>query len=118
MKTLILASALFLVACPPLPNPAPMPPDADSAAPLPAPRFDASRDAAFVPVSGSACAQSCAVLQFVGCEEGNATPKGEPCDSVCSTAQGFPGLSLPTACVAKARSIDEVRRCGVRCSVK
>lgn len=112
MKALpfVAAAMLALAACPPLPAPHPVPPDADSSTPAPWPFGDAGP----VPI-GYGCAQACAALAFVACPEGTATTNGQSCDAVCESVQGFPRLRMPTACVSKARTIDEVRSCGVKC---
>lgn len=111
MKTahLLLAACLALSGCEPLPNP-PRPPTP------PTPVVDAGpqRDA-FTPTSGSSCAQACAVLVWLGCEEGLPTARGQSCESVCYSVESFPGFSLPTTCVTVARSIDAARACGVKC---
>lgn len=121
--------ACLVAACQPIPGPVPPSPDADSSVPPPPPPLDIP-DASVDPVaeaaapsdvradlvlSGTQCAQFCAVLDWLGCPEGRPTPKGEPCSDVCDAVTGFPGLKLPTAATIKCRDIACVRKAGVRC---
>jgi hypothetical protein len=126
-RSLVFVSTMAaLAACQPIPGPVPPAPDADSSAP-PAPQPDASipptpptppvKDAApDLIIAGTACQQACAVLAWLGCPEGTPTPKGETCDVTCTKSQAVPNIALPTSCVARARTIADVRRCtGVTC---
>lgn len=71
------------------------------------------------PTACSACTSSCncacCVLAVFQCSESRPTAKGQVCDDVCERARLFAGggLELPTMCIARATSIDELRACGV-----
>lgn len=121
MNRLAIAALLALAACPPAPVPPP-PPDADAAPvddaaaeamPESAAPVDATPDRALV--TTPSCGGACAVLAWVGCPEGNKTPKGRTCEEVCESTKAVPNVALPTACVSVARTIDQVRKCGVKC---
>lgn len=124
VRVLGLACALSVIGCPPLPVvPAP---DADSSPPpLPA-AADASpadggddlsapapKDAAKPPAPVRlGCDVDCLVFEFLGCPEGALTPKGKTCLDVCSVVDGLPGIDpWPHECIARARSIAELRKC-------
>lgn len=130
-KRLIALFALFLPACPP--GPVYVPQDADSsAAPIPEPEAaapvvtadDAGVEEARRPKKDAAApntliGRACAQMQFVGCEEGLDTPKGEHCEQVYTDQAAFPGLAhLNAACVIVADSIDKMRKCKVKCGGK
>ena len=72
--------------------------------PVPAPdlRGDAGADG---------CALACAALASETCPEGGPTSLGVSCVEVCQIAPEM----LPVACVAAAKSVDQIRACGVRC---
>lgn len=112
MRYLAILACLWL-ACQPIPSPNPPPqPDADAAPPMSPP------DAAAPVLTGSQCAQFCAVLDWLGCPEGRPTPKGEPCSDVCDAVTSFPNLKLPTAQIIKCRDIACVQRAGVKCGAR
>ncbi len=114
----LLSLLIVLCACTPQPDPRPpVQPDADAAVvePVwPAPG-DAGKDVVFVPVSGSVCRQACAVLVWLGCHEGQPTPRGESCESVCISVRAYPGLTLDAPGVAMCRDVACVRRADVKC---
>lgn len=114
-KSIVLFCLLQVTSCNPQPSPRPpTQPDAD-AAPAPGPSWpDASRDA-FVPKAGTTCEQSCDVLRWIGCVEGEPTPNGQPCESVCTSFMAFPGLGINPSAIALCRDVDCVRRNRVRC---
>lgn len=107
-----LALLCLIAACQPIPGPVPMPPsqegDASTSPPPDAPSPD-------LPSGCSTCACSCAVLLWLGCDEGLPTPRGEPCAETCQHAVDYPGFRLPTAQIARCRDIECVRRSGVAC---
>jgi hypothetical protein len=114
MRVAILVAS-FALACQPLPTPQPPSPKADAAQPPPAPTpSDAGIDVA---PACATCVCACAVLEWAGCPESRPTQR-QPilrCEEVCEEINDFPGMRLPTVCVSAARSIEEIRKCGVRC---
>ncbi len=66
-------------------------------------------------VRPSPCERACAALAAVGCREGSPTPAGHSCAEVCQSTESIPGLDLPTACLAKAKTKSEAKACGVVC---
>lgn len=135
-RVLIILSVAFLVACPPAPPPQPPDPpwlDADAYPPpepfVPPEAGPKPRDASPTPAPDASftlgpCPEACSIFNWLGCPEGLTTPGGRTCVDVCQSTLAFGnGLSLPTACVVRARSIDDVRKCGagpsaVRCGKK
>jgi hypothetical protein len=86
------ALTLALVAC----NPLVVEPDVPN--PPPAPNA--------VP-----CADACARLASLGCEEGQPTPDGTPCVDVCQNVEDSGVVRYPTGCVAAAKDCEEARAC-------
>ena len=64
------------------------------------------------PVTGT-CEGACKVLQLNKCAEGNPTPKGETCVSLCERTNALTYQRFPVGCVEAAKSIDELKKCGV-----
>jgi hypothetical protein len=128
MKRLAFLAAVVWLAvdCKPIPTPVPPPqPDADSSAPLPpqnspdaaAPARDSSSD---LVLSGSTCAQFCAVIDWIGCSEARPTPKGESCEHVCDDVHGFnfKAFEQTVKDATKCRDVECVRRAGVKCGAR
>jgi hypothetical protein len=128
MKRILFAA--LLAGCQfPVPTPPPGPDSSDGGR---TPTEDAStRDAGAdagprdvlgvdVPPGCTTCACACAILgpDFLGCPEGNPTPRGESCTDTCQHTVDQPGFRLPTAAVSKCRDIECVRRAGVKCGAK
>lgn len=79
MKTLLVAAALIAIQCG-TPKPAPTP-------------------------TGSTCADACATLTKLGCEEAKPTDAGATCVEVCTDA------GLPLDCIAHAASCEAASAC-------
>lgn len=86
------ALILFAAACNPL--------VVDPALPEPPPARDA------VP-----CAEACARLASLGCDEAQPTPDGTPCADVCQGVEDSGVVRYPTGCVAAAKTCVEARSC-------
>jgi hypothetical protein len=56
------------------------------------------------------CAAACAQLRALGCDEGEPSPEGKSCETVCRVAAEA-GIALGTACVATASSCEAARAC-------
>lgn len=118
--------ALFLLGCPPAPQPPPGP-DADSAPPSPPavveaapeearkPPKDASADVA---PSSSPVGRACAAMAFVGCPEAVSTPGGQSCEQVYTPVRSFPGLVFDATGIAACRDIACMRKHGLKCGAK
>jgi hypothetical protein len=84
IRTICLTIALLavlraLTACHPASAPAPLPP-------APAPLGDAG--------PADSCARACARLRALGCSDGQPTPQGASCETVCRTASAEPAAML------------------------
>ena len=92
MKTATHALVLMLalLGCTPTPRPPP-PVDADA-----------------TDVGASACARACQNLRTLGCDAGAAAN----CEAVCEHAQESGVVDLKPECVASARTVVELARCG------
>jgi hypothetical protein len=64
-----------------------------------------------VPDAGGACDQACARLRELQCPEGNPSPLGTPCETVCLNA----GALVDSVCVARATVREALPACRVRC---
>lgn len=58
------------------------------------------------------CSAACNNLQKYGCTEYIGSPSGTPCVEFCEDVKEL----LPVSCVETARSLSELRVCGVKCS--
>ena len=56
------------------------------------------------------CADYCANMQILGCEEGKPTPGGASCLAVCENAQTGP-IPFNTECAAQATSCEVAEDC-------
>jgi hypothetical protein len=120
MRPLVFAATALCLACQPVPPPRPPVVEAIDASVPPPP------DAAFVGPTTPAANCAYAMLEWLGCSEGMATPRDrdagidnqESCRRVYARATNFPGLTLPAACACQARSVDAVRACGIKCGAK
>ena len=57
------------------------------------------------------CSGACTNLRALGCPEGNPSPGGVPCETICANAQSL----IDLRCVSSAKSTAAVATCGVRC---
>lgn len=72
-------------------------------------------DAAPEDASTSACQPACEAMKKLGCPEGQAAS----CVDTCKQTQGTGKFDLKPACIASAKTRDELAVCGtVRCMVK
>jgi hypothetical protein len=87
------ALILLAAACNPLlPEPEPLP--------NPGPKPDA------VP-----CADACARLASLRCEEAEPTPDGTTCAELCESVENSGVVRYPTGCVAAAKTCEDARAC-------
>lgn len=98
IRAIVILAALSLTCCRPAEGPMPVEPDAEAP-------------------SVEACAPACAALRDHACRVGLPNARGESCEDLCGRdqAQGL-AAQLRPACVSAAKTIDDVRACGVRCS--
>lgn len=80
--------ALYLLACSP-PHPAPPPAPGDPT-----------------------CPAACSHLRELGCEAGQPTQAGEPCEAWCEELEAMPGPGLELGCIATAPSCSAADACG------
>lgn len=116
--TLAIFFAYSTLGCPPTPSPVTPTNDASDAA-LPiltdatGPLAPDDADAAG---SKSACARACVKLASLGCPEAQTPEGGLSCSLVCSNADANGHFDLKPACIAAAKDVAAVRKCGsVRC---
>lgn len=65
------------------------------------------------------CSDQCAKLRAFGCREGGSTPGGIACESSCQTlAEKHIWPKSNVTCISAAKSVDDVRNCGVECAGK
>lgn len=109
MKMLFFSVLLTCVGCTPANNPIV---DAGDAA------TDAANDSdAPMQANASACARMCKSLLAIGCSEAKVEPPGD-CLSTCENIKSQPGMALNVECIAAAKTISQVRKCGtVRCAL-
>lgn len=93
MRSLVILAAALVTAC--ASTPRPLHPEPDVVVVYPA----------------DACPMACARLQTLGCPEGDPTPDGTSCETVCRNA----GDLVDAPCVTTARSREELASCNVRC---
>ena len=70
--------------------------------------FEADPSAEAVGLS-SPCARACKNLSVLGCPESVKLPAGKTCVETCKSIAAI--SSFDPACVEKAKSVDEVRKC-------
>ncbi len=70
------------------------------------------------PFAVTRCADACAMLLHLGCEEGLPAANGKECTVVCTEVLTSRESFLDTQCVATASDILTVRACGLRCKNK
>jgi hypothetical protein len=109
----VIAFGTAIYACKPMPPRTYEPTDGGSFPPGDTEPTDAED-----PPEGSAthpaCVRACVKLKELGCPEHVRKPGGKTCYRVCVDAVEAM-LDLEPTCVVKARSVEEVRACGVRC---
>lgn len=64
------------------------------------------------PGSEADCASACDHLRALGCEEGQPTPGGATCETVCNNVEQSGATTLDVGCVATAETCDAARSCG------
>lgn len=92
MKLCLLSCVLVVVACGSTWSPPPISPPTDRDGP------------------GNPMGQACIRLREVGCPEGWPSRSGRTCFETLTSAAEL--ASVPSACLAGARSVDDVRACG------
>jgi len=83
---------LFLTACPPQPPVEPDPPP-------------------YNPDAAAACDTVCEHWRSLGCEEGDDSPGGEPCDAVCTRVQTSGIIEWNLPCRSAIESCDQIDSC-------
>lgn len=64
------------------------------------------------------CGAMCTAFRRLGCAAGLPSPKaGVTCEERCGTQLGTGAVTPPIDCVARAKTADDVRACGERCTV-
>lgn len=86
MPRILLALALFLTACPPLPPPVP-------------------------PPGAATCQDFCTHLQKLGCEAAKPTPEGATCETVCLNIQNSGVIRWNLGCRTAALTCADIDKC-------
>jgi hypothetical protein len=110
MRSALLATlAVFLVACPLGPHPAPVDPDYPADATIVETFPEDSAQALSSP-----CGKACSTLLRLGCPEGSPSATGVTCYRTCVRMTSL--RRIPATCWASAETVAQLRLCGgVRC---
>lgn len=60
--------------------------------------------------SADTCATVCEHYRSLGCEEGEPTPAGAPCEEFCAQLLDS-DITVPAECIVESASCDEARAC-------
>lgn len=92
-RSILVAAALLCVACPERPTPLP-PKDV---------------------VTASACVESCSRLKELACPEGDESDCVSSCEKIASLGYVWTSEASGPKCVVKAGTVEQVRKCNVKC---
>jgi hypothetical protein len=59
----------------------------------------------------ASCADACAHLEELGCEEAEPTPEGATCEEVCEAVESSGTVTLNPACVLQIETCEEIDGC-------
>lgn len=118
VQALTLAWVAVWTGCSPAPGPKPPVHESGADGGYPIVHTDSSDDEDPAPGAGTfpACSMACKVMKDHACGEAVQLKGGKTCYALCRDEEIRGKFSLKPACVAKATSLLEIRRCGtVQC---